>query len=148
VTGDEFFTVAKPLQMNVYYINKGQAPVQNAYTAAALLLRSRQPAVSQADMDAEVIKAFEANLKQQQKDNGSTLGVDAALWTTPEFTFPLTQQMVDAILSGQLVLYVVSHARWKDSYDRPKETQDCVWLVPPTTSHPPLDSLVWHECTR
>jgi hypothetical protein len=146
VTGDEFFTIGKPLQLNVYYINKGQAPVQNAYVTAALALAARDGNSQQA-MDAAVLKSFEP-LARAQSDKGASLGVDNLLWTTPSLPVPLTQQMVDEIMQGKLALYVVSYARWTDSYGKPNEALDCVWLNPPPNEHPELDKLVWQECIR
>lgn len=81
-------------------------------------------------------------------DKGSALGVDSLLWTTPSFPAPLTRQMVDGILQGQLVLYVVSYARWTDSYGKPNDVLDCVWLNPPSNEHPELGKIVWQECIR
>ncbi len=59
VSGDEFFTVGKPLQLNVYYINKGQAPVRDAYMTAALSLASRATNPPQRKMDSAVLESFE-----------------------------------------------------------------------------------------
>jgi len=103
VTGNQFFTVGRPLQLNVYYINKGQAPVHNAYTTAALSLALRGNR-TQKSLDAEVLKNMEAQLPAQQDDKGSTVGVDNLLWVTPYFNTPLTQPMVDAIMRGQALL--------------------------------------------
>jgi hypothetical protein len=98
-------------------------------------------------MDAAVLKDFKSMVKQE-KDKGSTLGVDNLLWVTPSLPFVLTQHMVESILFNELVLYVTSHARWWDSYGRPKETVDCVWLLPPNEVRPPLDTLRWRVCSR
>jgi hypothetical protein len=147
VTGHEFFTVGLPLQVNVYYQNKGRAPIENGYVSASLFFVTRHASVSQPEMDATVLRKFQIALREE-KDRGSPVGIDTLLWATPSFPFVLTQPMVDAINSGELVFYVVSHARWTDSYDRRKETLNCVWLLPPNDLRPPLDSLRWHECSR
>jgi hypothetical protein len=146
VTGDEFFTLGKPLQLNVYYINKGQAPVSDAFVSAALALAVRGNHPQQA-IDAEVLNGFEPKARAQT-DKGSPLGVDTLLWTTPSLPAPLTAQMVDGIMGNQFVLYVVSYARWTDSYGKPNSVLDCVWLNPPPNEHPALSSLVWQECAR
>jgi hypothetical protein len=146
VTGDEFFTVGKPLRLNIYYINKGTAPVQNAYITGALALATRDGNSQQA-MDTAVLKSLEP-LARAQTDRGSALGVDNLLWTTPSLPEDLTQQMVDEIMQGKLVLYAVSYARWTDSYGKPNDVLECVWLNPPLNEHPELGKLVWQECTR
>jgi hypothetical protein len=146
VTGDGLFTVGKPLQLNVYYANKGQAPVEDALITASLLLLPRGNS-SQATMDAAVIDYFEPQAKAET-DKGANVGVDAALWTSPAFQAPLTQEIVDQIMQGQEVLYVISHARWKDTYEKSKEVTDCLWLEPPKNEHSDLNDLVWHTCKR
>jgi hypothetical protein len=146
VTGDEFFTIGKPLQLNAYYINKGTAPVQNAYVTAALGLATRNGNSQQA-MDAAILKSLEP-VARAQTDRGSALGVDSLLWTTPSLPVNLDQQMVDQIMQGKLVLYAVSYARWTDSFGKPNDVLDCVWLNPPSNEHPELGTLVWQECTR
>lgn len=146
VTGDEFFTIGRPLQLNIYYANKGQAPVDNALSTAALSLIPRGN-YSQSDMDAFVVREFEPQAKAQT-DKGGTVGVDSLIWSTPALPIPLTQELVDEIMRGQEVLYVVSYARWKNLLGASKDVLDCTWLEPPQSQHPPLDSLVWHVCRR
>jgi hypothetical protein len=146
VTEHEFFTVGKPLQLNVYYVNRGKVPANNAFVTAGLSMASRGSNTQRA-MDKAVLDALEPQARAVE-DKGSTVGVDNYLWTTPALPLPLTQQMVDEIMRGQLVLYVVSYARWTDTDRKPKDVLDCVWLNPPTSDHPDLHSLVWQNCNR
>lgn len=147
VIGDELFTIGKPLQLNVYYINKGQAPVHNARITAAMALSARGGHTQKA-LDEEVLRTIGREVQAPQADKGATVGVDFAQWTTPSLPIPLTQQMVDGIMQGSLLLYVVSHAQWSDSYGKPKNELDCVWLNPPPNDRPPLNALVWQDCAR
>ena len=65
VLGHEFFTLNQLLQANVYYINKGQAPVHSAYSAASMAFVSRQVGVSQSSMDATVLDGFERKMREE-----------------------------------------------------------------------------------
>jgi hypothetical protein len=146
VTGDELFAIGKPLQLNAYYINKGLAPAENGMVTGALSLqgRGKRP---QREIDAYVLGVIGPKLRSQE-DHGANVGVGSGLWMTPSFNFPLTQQVVDAIMQGQALLYVVTYARWSGADGNPKDVLDCVWLNPPQNEHPKLHDLVWHECLR
>lgn len=146
VTGDEFFTVGKPLQLNIYYVNKGKTPVHNGFVTAGLAVAARGNNSQQA-IDAAVLHTLEPQARALT-DKGSTVGVDNYLWTTPSLPAPLTQQLVDEIMRGQSELYVVSYARWTDADGTPNDVVDCVWLNPPANDHPDLHSLVWQSCSR
>jgi len=149
VTGDELFTVGKPLQLNVYYINKGPVPVQNADITASLVLAGRNSRAQKA-IDADALRSFQSALRSSsnQEDKGSPLGSDNLLWTSPSLPVELTQQMVNGIMRNQALLYVISKARWTDSYGKSNEVIDCVWLNAPYSEHPELERLVWQECER
>jgi len=145
VAGDEFFTLGKPLQLNISYDNKGPVPVKDGSISAVLSLGAKQHGVSDAERDASVASALEPKLKAVDAA-GSNVGVGNGLYTTPTLPVVTTSEMVRAIMSGDSILYVVSSARWTGSDNRRQEIFDCLWLLPPPSEHPKLDELAWHSC--
>jgi hypothetical protein len=140
-----FFAVGAPLEINIFYVNNGTAPLSKVFVTGNILLMPRTD-LGQAVMDKEAKYWFLKGVRTLYTVAESNVGVGDALWVTPGFDTPLEQGTVDSIIGNQTVLYVLGYARWTDSTQKRSEIFDCRWLQPPASTHPDLLDLVWHTC--
>jgi hypothetical protein len=76
---------------------------------------------------------------------GITLGVGVPMYTTPE-TPPLTREVLDDLLQGKTVLYVMGFAVWHDSVGSRKELISCSYVQKPAHENIPAREIVIVAC--
>jgi hypothetical protein len=149
--GDPLFGVprliaGKPIPINIGVYNGGGDPIYNVNTLFLAILAPIKDVKFDPDKETYswFVKDSEVHAQKLEKahSDGNAAPPKYEIWTTLQVG-PLADGDIDKILRGEMRLYLLSWARWKDE---PQDYVNCVWMQPPATTK--LSDLVWHICSH
>ena len=135
-----------PIRVNISVMNGGSDPIYNVHTLFREIVAPLKD--DQGDPDKVAYSWFLKDTKKytqwlaKNHSSGDTFTPGYKIFAT--ITIPrLTKEQITGIMSGEIRLYVLSWARWKDE---PQDYVNCVWLQHPSAAQ--LSDLVWHLCSH
>jgi hypothetical protein len=146
-------TVGKPLILNFTYRNPGPHPVTDRHSFEAIFFAVHSDLPSDNGFEKserEIRMMFEKARKEYLKKNAAKktepVGALRTMFKSVS-SIPLSENAIQGLLAGEVRIYALAWATWKDSRQRTGTmTTTCYWLQPPPSTDLLTPQLVWHDC--
>ena len=138
-TSAPLLTVDQSSSINLQYLNLGTQPVSGANVSGDVV-------IAKGLSGTKVFTDFKERVNRQKEGfdsyNAPTYGPGEGVsntYQTPVFT----QHIIDEIMTGEAVIYVLGLVR---SNEKPGGMEECLWLQTPSSYPVNPGQMIWHEC--
>jgi hypothetical protein len=140
-----FLRAGSPVAADVWFVNRGMKPVQDARVWAFLVF---QPGGDQED---EILsRSFE---KTAVRDIGkypgdAVVGIGQPLWNTGWTQGAVQASDIAGMISGKTRLYILAYAEWHSKYIGERHVATCEWISNLPSKTEPVVGMPLHVCKK